>query len=251
MIDLSIVTICKNDLEGLQRTIASITDVDWDKSTIEHLIIDGASTDGTCEYLSRLSDHLPQIGYTSEPDSGIYSAMNKGVRKSRGVWVIFLNAGDELLYDGCLATLAKNLPQNVFMHAFQYEHVVGGKRKLRSPKPTSEWNLRMPTSHQAMLHKRNYLMRYPFNEDYRICGDYESFLNIYRNSGASYTRQDIVLARFFSGGESTRNLSILWKESLQATLTHTLGRPQYWTRKIFLALAIIKALAMRALYGNP
>ncbi len=92
---LSIITINYNDLAGLRKTIQSV----WNQSAraeIEHIVIDGDSTDGSAEYLQANSDKLNY--WVSEKDSGIYNAMNKGIRLAHGDYIQILNAGD------CLAT---------------------------------------------------------------------------------------------------------------------------------------------------
>lgn len=87
----SIVTIAYNDLEGLRRTVASVDA--QDHASYEHLVIDGASTDGTGDWLARLPED-PARSVVSERDRGIYDAMNKGLRAARGEIVIMMNSGD-------------------------------------------------------------------------------------------------------------------------------------------------------------
>ena len=87
---VSIITVCFNDLNGLQRTIKSVSEQTF--SNFEHVIIDGGSTDGSVEYLKRIS--IKNVKYISEVDEGIYFAMNKGLKIICGDWVIFLNSGD-------------------------------------------------------------------------------------------------------------------------------------------------------------
>lgn len=87
----SVVTIAYNDLPGLQRTVASLDA--QDHPSFEHLVIDGASTDGSVDWLGGLAE-TPSRTVVSEPDSGIYDAMNKGLRAARGDIVIMMNSGD-------------------------------------------------------------------------------------------------------------------------------------------------------------
>src|SRR5512145_2921227 len=96
---LSIVTVCRNDRPGLERTLASIRCQRWPDFELE--LVDGASTDGTADVVRALPDAW--IHATSEPDRGIYDAQNKGWRRARGTWCLFLNAGDTLAADDVLA----------------------------------------------------------------------------------------------------------------------------------------------------
>ena len=88
---LAIITITRNDLAGLRRTLASVEAQTTPPA--EHWIIDGASTDGTREFLAALPPH-PARHVVSEPDNGIYDAMNKGVARASADYVWFLNSGD-------------------------------------------------------------------------------------------------------------------------------------------------------------
>ena len=85
---LSIISITYNDLKGLEYTLASITEENED---VEHIIVDGNSTDGTKDLLKGLSDTYKWV---SESDKGLYDAMNKGVSLAKGDWICFMNAGD-------------------------------------------------------------------------------------------------------------------------------------------------------------
>lgn len=94
----SIVTICRNDIAGLMTTWESVhaqtlTDFEW-------VVVDGASDDGTTEWLTALNDE--RVAWRSEPDSGIYDAMNSGIDRCSGQLIVFLNSGDRLAQPGTL-----------------------------------------------------------------------------------------------------------------------------------------------------
>ena len=91
---VSIITINYNNLEGLKRTIDSVVHQTWQE--FEYIIIDGGSTDGSAAYIESQSAHFDY--WVSEPDKGIYNAMNKGIAKATGEYLLFLNSGDHL-YD--------------------------------------------------------------------------------------------------------------------------------------------------------
>ena len=87
---VSIITVCFNSVATLQDTIDSVALQDY--PLIEHIVIDGASTDGTLELLKRNQSQLSQ--WVSEPDLGMYDAMNKGIARASGEVIAFLNADD-------------------------------------------------------------------------------------------------------------------------------------------------------------
>ena len=88
---VTVVSVTRNDLAGIQRTLASVRE--QQDVSIQHIVIDGASTDGTVEWLAGL-DWPEGSGFTSEPDRGIYDAMNKGASKATGELIVFMNGGD-------------------------------------------------------------------------------------------------------------------------------------------------------------
>src|SRR5438552_2810029 len=92
MPQLSIITVNLNNAEGLEKTIQSVIRQQF--SDYEYIIIDGASADGSVEVIKKFSDKISN--WVSEKDSGIYNAMNKGIRLAAGNYLLFLNSGDTL-----------------------------------------------------------------------------------------------------------------------------------------------------------
>src|SRR5690606_2467889 len=91
---LSVITIVYNNVKDIERTILSIITQTYDN--IEYIIIDGGSTDGTLDIIKKYQHKVSQ--WVSEPDKGIYNAMNKGLKMSSGDYILFMNSGDEV-YD--------------------------------------------------------------------------------------------------------------------------------------------------------
>ena len=89
----SIITINYNNLEGLKRTVESVVNQTWQE--FEYIVIDGGSTDGSAVYIESQKDKFDY--WVSEPDKGIYNAMNKGIKVATGEYLLFLNSGDELI----------------------------------------------------------------------------------------------------------------------------------------------------------
>lgn len=105
---ISIITIVWNDCEGMARTLASVRSQTF--RDFEYIVVDGASTDGTREFLE---GHEAQIDVLiSEPDNGLYEAMNKGADQASGAWALFLNAGDVFATPETLARAFTQIDQN-------------------------------------------------------------------------------------------------------------------------------------------
>lgn len=102
---LSIITINLNNLPGLQKTVESVLSQTWRE--FEYIIIDGGSTDGSADYISGISNDLTY--WISEKDTGVYHAMNKGIEKSTGEYLLFLNSGDYLVDSNILKKVQPEL----------------------------------------------------------------------------------------------------------------------------------------------
>ena len=99
---VTVVTVARNACDALRKTMASVMSQTY--ADLEYIIVDGASSDGTLELL----EHAKGIRWISEPDKGIYDAMNKGVAMSTGQWIIFMNAGDTFASDDALEKVFSN-----------------------------------------------------------------------------------------------------------------------------------------------
>jgi putative colanic acid biosynthesis glycosyltransferase len=181
----SVVTIAFNDLAGLQETHASIaaqtsTDFEW-------IVIDGGSNDGTVEYLRTLD--LPNCRWSSEPDLGLYDAMNKGLDRAVGEYVIFMNSGDRFCTGEVLAHISTLLTEGrdrwdlLFGDAF--EQTAGGKLLLKRARGVSTINYGMFTHHQAMLYRIAAVRNMHYNRRFVIAADYEFTCRLLKAGGES------------------------------------------------------------------
>jgi len=199
---LSIITINKNNKAGLARTIDSV--VGQTAREFEHVVIDGGSDDGSMDVIDAARAHLHDS--VSEPDAGIYQAMNKGIRRVRGQHLLFLNSGDWLVDPRVVEDLLPEL---------QGDDIVSGDldfcengRWLRlhsqdtlTPGFFTESNL----YHQATFIPRVLFDRHGFyDERFRIAGDFEFFIRAILRGGAGYRHVRRTIARFIGDGLSNR-----------------------------------------------
>ena len=170
----SVITITFNNRDGLRKTAASVQSQIY--KDIEWIIIDGHSNDGTQNDFTNFSS----AKIISEPDQGIYDAMNKGINLATGDYLIFMNAGDVFADENVLIEISK---QCISQHDFIY----GDSHEDHHFKPTrdhSKINWGMPTHHQAMLYSRRALADMRYDLSYKIAADYDltlRFLKIARN----------------------------------------------------------------------
>lgn len=199
---LSIITINYNNQEGLRRTIESV--VSQTCKDFEYIVIDGASTDGSMDVIKEFSDSISY--WVSEPDGGIYPAMNKGVRSAHGDYCIFMNSGD-LFYS--------NHVIEDFFSSNPIEDIVCGDldygKKVICPSPdtvTAKHLYRTTMYHQASFIKRDMLIKIPYDEKMKVSGDWKFFFDALIIHNCSYRHIPITVAVFEIGGYSSHNLGI-------------------------------------------
>ena len=183
---ISIITVHLNDFSGLEQTSQSLR-VLGEQTGVQWIVIDGASTPANDEQQEVLdSTRLLSDEFVSEPDSGIYEAMNKGVNLAKEQYLLFLNAGDRLHpefdMEGLLRIHEQTRPDLIWG---SYDES-GKHNRLSNIQPRNKkwlwWG--MPTSHQAILFRRESLTRDPYDENLKIAGDYDLVLKMV-NSGAA------------------------------------------------------------------
>jgi glycosyltransferase involved in cell wall biosynthesis len=170
---LTIITINYNNIEGLLKTFESIKNQTW--LDFEYIVIDGGSSDGGKE----LIENNKQINYwVSEKDSGVYSAMNKGIRAATGDYVIFMNSGD-IFYDNIvLEKVVKHFDTNINI-LYGNAHFLGKKmNKIINYQGKLSFSFFIQTSlcHQATFIKKDLFEKvFYYNENYKIVSDWEFF----------------------------------------------------------------------------
>lgn len=217
---VSIITITYNAAGTLERTIASVECQDY--AAIEYIVVDGASTDGTMEIVGR---HVATVSkYVSEPDDGLYFAMNKGLEMATGDYVWFLNSGDELRENDIVSRMieAGDRDTDVFYGDTVITKMDGsevGKRRLTPPKVLTAESFRdgMLVCHQAFVARRTLCPMY--NTRYRLSADYEWCLKILEKS-RNTVNTGLTLVRFLDGGVTKQNIPTALRERFMIMCEH-------------------------------
>jgi glycosyltransferase involved in cell wall biosynthesis len=196
---LSIITINLNSAIGLRKTIESVISQTF--SDYEFIIIDGASTDGSVEVIKEFAAEFAY--WISEPDKGIYNAMNKGILHANGVYCLFLNSGDYLVNTQVL--------QEIFKHEFCediiYGNVIDGNtlQTISYPEKYTLYSFLITTiPHNASLIKRNLFYKYGlYNELYKIASDWEFWIKTVILHNCQYRKLNLTISFLSPGGISS------------------------------------------------
>ena len=204
---ISIVTVCYNSAQTIEQCLQSVANQTW--PDIEHVIIDGASTDGTLEIIKKHT--LTQSIVVSEPDNGVYDAMNKGLETATGEYVAFLNSDDLYSRPDAVELVAKKATESntdCIMGNVQFFDDESQKlvNRFYSATRFSLWWIKigiMPP-HPGLFFKRKLLkMAGGFDESYRISADFDLTARILLQHNASWESLGETITLFRSGGLST------------------------------------------------
>lgn len=223
---LSIITINRNNAVGLEKTLLSInaqTGKDF-----EHIIIDGASDDGSVDVIKKHDNGSVERRWVSEPDTGIYNAMNKGIRMAKGEYLQFLNSGDCLVDENVTEKMIKQLmilnENRVSVNLSELSVITGGMRLCKNGKKVF-WNgkntktITFETLYSGSVnHSSSYIKKCLFDkyglydESLKIVSDWKFFLNvlILHNEPIEFVQIPVTL--FDLSGISSINLEQRKKE---------------------------------------
>lgn len=200
---LSIITINLNNASGLRKTIDSVVAQSF--TDIEYIIIDGGSNDGSIEVIK---EHTEEITYwISEPDKGIYNAMNKGILKATGEYLLFLNSGDWLLYNILEEVFRLDIVEDIFYGNIILENQDNLKtinRGCSKLKLTFYDFWEGTIRHQAAFIKRCLFDIYGlYDESYSIVSDWVFFIKVVIFGKATYKYKDLDISHFDTNGLGT------------------------------------------------
>jgi glycosyltransferase involved in cell wall biosynthesis len=219
---LSVITITWNAAATLERTLRSVREQSWPH--IEHLIIDGGSDDGTLELIGRYAHE--QLRWVSEPDRGLYDAMNKGAAMAKGDYLCFLNAGDTffaadtvekmmLTFEDASAPDILYGETAIVDNAGTFLHM----RRLKAPEKLNWKSFRqgMVVCHQAFIVKRELFE--PYNLAYRFSSDFDWSIRMMKKATSIHNTR-LTLINYLNEGMTTRNRKASLKERYRIMARH-------------------------------
>ncbi|MBO1364094.1 glycosyltransferase [Prevotella sp. A2931] len=238
MITFSIITCTYQAASLLQRTLDSVRQQAW--GDVEHILLDGASTDGTVDMIriyqrenEAAADSSHRIVFKSEPDHGLYDAMNKGIREATGDYLVFLNAGDALPSPDTLEIIANSVGEGEALPGVLYGDTnivdVQGRflrhRRLAPPKRLT-WRSflqGMVVCHQAFYARVDLAKRNPYDLRYKLSADVDWCIRIMKD--AAYHQlplRDVnaVVVNYLAGGMSVKNHRASLIERFQVMRRH-------------------------------
>ncbi|MGY4383139.1 glycosyltransferase involved in cell wall biosynthesis [Pedobacter sp. UYP24] len=200
---LSVITIVYNNVKDIERTLLSVLNQTY--KNIEYIIIDGASTDGTSRILELYKDRISKL--ISEPDKGIYDAMNKGLAMATGDYILFMNSGDEIYSIETVAEVFETADSadiyygETEMYNNNWESL--GQRRHRAPEHFNwrSFKLGMSISHQAIYIKR--AITEPFDLSYKYSSDIDWIIKCAKKA-SNIVNTHIYVAKYLVGGMSKK-----------------------------------------------
>lgn len=216
---ISIITVCYNAEAHIDETLRSV--VMQDHRDIEHIVVDGGSSDGTMAKVERYREVLAHV--VSERDKGVYDAMNKGLRLATGEVVAFVNAGDMIARRDVLSAMVKEFERNdadvIYGDALMVdpEDITKVKRYWRGGDYDRE-NFRkgwMPPHLGTYIRRSAYQRFGHFREDLKVSADYELMFRFLYKHRLRARHVPKVLVRFRLGGVSNRSLAHVWRANLE------------------------------------
>ncbi len=228
---ITIITVTYQAAAVLQRTLDSVSRQTC--QDIEHLIIDGASKDDTVKMAKAYQEKVPYpVIIQSEPDHGLYDAMNKGLHKATGDYLVFLNAGDTLHADDTLSTLNSQLSTlNSPAVIYGDTAIVDGEgkflhlRRLRPPKRLTWRSFKqgMLVCHQAFYVRTDIAQQEDYDLRYRHSADVDWCIRVMKRAEEMrlpLVNANTILADFMEGGNTTQNHRASLKERYQVMCHH-------------------------------
>ncbi|MFZ4522233.1 MAG: glycosyltransferase family 2 protein [Bacteroidales bacterium] len=204
---ISIITVVLNNSGGFRLTAGSVMAQRY--PGIEFIVIDGGSTDGTLQHIREISGRIHY--WVSEPDNGIYDAMNKGIEQATGEWIVFLNAGDVFAGPDVLS--------RIFARDFSGTDVIYGDSIAdysqfmalrRAGSPEHLWK-GMPFSHQALFVRSSLVKTHQFSTEFTIAADFDQVYRLYKDNSRFLHFPEPVCIVEVEGVSNQRYLRS-WKE---------------------------------------
>ena len=191
----SIITINYNNKDGLKKTIESV--INQSCKDFEYIIIDGGSTDGSVDVIRQYADRINY--WISEPDKGVYNAMNKGVAQAHGEYLNFMNSGDWFYNNDVLKDVFPHLDSDIVTGQAFYENKIHGFFKQNI---TMLDFFKGSLEHQATFIRKNLFSNKLYDESFKIISDWKFFVETLIYDHASFHSINVLVCNFDTTGIS-------------------------------------------------
>lgn len=235
---ISIITIVYNNVRDIEHTILSVINQTY--QNIEYIIVDGASTDGTLDIINTYRGSIDIL--ISEKDNGIYDAMNKGLKKASGEYVLFLNSGDELYDNHTIQTIVEKGNNADIIYGetklVDEDRKIVGDRRHKTPAEFDWQSFKygMNICHQAIYVKRT--IAEPYDLEYQLSADIDWVI---RSAKKAKTTKNVntYVARYLVGGMSQKRHRQSLKERFNIFKKHY-GTVPNLINHVIIALRLLK-----------
>lgn len=224
---VSVVTVSYNAAAIIEQTMLSVINQTYEN--IEYIIIDGGSTDGTVDIIKKYANSIAY--WVSEPDNGIYDAMNKGIKVATGEWINFMNAGDIYYNERSIKDMVQSFTS---VDTIYYGDAWVNDIKKKYWGKFSNFKLAIGNiCHQTLFYPSSILKENLYDTDYCIFADYALNLKLWKTYKYNYIPQIVCFYDF--GGISTtkKDTDIKFKKNKRKMIKGTCGIRNYYTGRIY------------------
>lgn len=220
----SIITVTYNAGKVLEDTIQSVISQTY--RNVEYILVDGGSKDNTLQIVHKYREHISKV--VSEPDKGLYDAMNKGIKLATGDYLCFLNAGDELHENETLQKMVHSLQTQELPDVIYGETAIVDNqghflhmRRLSTPEQLNWKSFKqgMLVCHQAFFARRELAIHHPYDLQYRFSADFDWCIRIMKQAKYLHNTR-LTLIDYQKEGMTTRNHKASLKERFRIMAKH-------------------------------
>lgn len=212
---VTVVTVCRNAEKTIKKTIESVLAQTYED--FEYIVIDGASEDKTYEIVCGFDEKFKKrnicFTHISEPDNGIYDAMNKAADMAKGVWINYMNADDMFHSETILKDVFNNVDNSdvIYGDTLRIKDSIGVIQKSRSPESIYKV---IPFCHQSAFVKTKIMKTQKFDVKFKIAADYKFFLNVYI-AGGRFQHINKVISDYSLEGLSSNEMYKTYIENVE------------------------------------
>lgn len=207
---ISVVTVCFNAVDVIEETMLSVLNQTY--PNVEYIVIDGGSTDGTVNIIKKYADRL--AFWISEPDKGIFDAMNKGVLHATGEYINYMNAGDRFFDQNVISEIIEKLPTAILPDVIYGDWLAkytDGYEKCHAK--VENLNFKMALCHQAIFLKNSIMRERPFDLTFKFAADFNLFHKLFIENFSFHNIGKYIAIYDHSGLSSSRNsISPIYRE---------------------------------------